>query len=233
MHTKISLALPLVLATFLAGCSSESVAVDQPIAARRVSNEDEDDTDTMASDTAILGGGCFWCVESDLEKCHGVTDVVSGYSGGSSKSPTYENYAAGGQIEVVEVTYDPSKVTFAGLVEWLIKHSDPTDPGGSFADRGPQYRPVVFYSDEQQQQAAEKVIEDVDKMGVYDKPIAIDVEPRQKFWPAEDYHQDYHKKSFVKYDFYRYKSGRDAFIAKHWSDRAGKLELPESKTSLE
>ena len=150
----------------------------------------------------------------------GVKDVVSGYSGGSTANPTYKNYANGGHVEVVKVTYDPLQVTYAGLVEWLIKHSDPTDGHGSFADRGAQYRPLVYYENEQEKQAAENAIAEVNKLAVYDKPLALEVAKREKFWPAEDYHQDYAKNSLVKYDYYRYKSGRDAFIKKHWADRA-------------
>lgn len=232
MRTNTLRLLSLMAMVVLVGCQGESSAVEEPIEARHSSKDGQggaDNGETSATETAILGGGCFWCVESDFEKCPGVIDVVSGYSGGQSKSPNYEDYAAGGHVEVVRVTYDPSKVTFPGLVEWLIKHSDATDPDGSFADRGPQYRPIVFFDTEQQQQATEKTVEDVDAMGVYDKPIAIDIEPSQKFWAAEDYHQDYHTKSLIKYEFYRYQSGRDAFISKHWGDRASKLELPESK----
>ncbi|TWU16403.1 Peptide methionine sulfoxide reductase MsrA 2 [Allorhodopirellula heiligendammensis] len=220
-----------MLATCSAGCHRGSAVVDGPVESKRARGDSLSSEAAPAYATAMLGGGCFWCVESDFEKCPGVEDVVSGYSGGASKAPTYETYAAGGHVEVVEVTYDPTVVTFAGLVEWLIKHSDPTDPSGSFADRGSQYRPVVFYDNEQQQQAAQEVIAKIDQMGIYEKSIAIDLEPREKFWPAEDYHQDYHRKSLVKYDYYRYQSGRDAFITEHWGDRAGKLELPESKPS--
>ena len=166
--------------------------------------------------TAILAGGCFWCVEADLEKVPGVTDVVSGYSGGTAENPTYENYAAGGHREVVLVTYDPSAVSLAGLVEYLIKHSDPTDPEGSFYDRGREYAPAVYYETATEKAAAESVIERIDALGIYDKPIAVAVLPRAPFYPAEEYHQDYYRKNYVKYSYYRNASGRDAFIQAHW-----------------
>ncbi|TWU20604.1 Peptide methionine sulfoxide reductase MsrA 2 [Novipirellula galeiformis] len=221
----VSLAVLFVFA----GCQTEPVPLNEPVEMRHVSTQSIGEGEGTAEDnTAILGGGCFWCVESDFEKLPGVTDVVSGYSGGRSRNPTYATYAARGHIEVVKITYDPSKVNFAGLVEWLIKHSDPTDPNGSFVDRGHPYRPVVYYQNDRQKKVTEKVIKAVDDMHVFDKKLAIAVQPEQKFWPAEAYHQDYHSKSLIKYDFYRYKSGRDAFIEKHWGDRAKTLELPES-----
>ena len=220
----------LAMTAFSTGCQQESIITGEIQDAVHVSRSTHTPTDTDAprEGTAILAGGCFWCVESDFGKMPGVKDVVSGYSGGSTANPTYKNYANGGHVEVVKVTYDPSQVTYAGLVEWLIKHSDPTDGHGSFADRGAQYRPLVYYENEQEKQAAENAIAEVNKLAVYDKPLALEVAKREKFWPAEDYHQDYAKNSLVKYDYYRYKSGRDAFIKKHWRDRAKKLELPGS-----
>ncbi len=228
---SIPVLMSLFAAILTAGCQQESVITWEIHDAVEVANRG--DADVAGNATAILAGGCFWCVESDFAKLPGVTDVVSGYSGGTSADPTYENYAGGGHVEVVKVTYDPSKVTYGGLVEWLIKHSDPTDGQGSFHDRGAQYRPVVYYGYEEEKQAAEKVIAEVNKLGVYDKPLALEVAEREKFWPAEDYHQDYAKNSLVKYDYYRYRSGRDAFIEKHWSDRAEKLELPGSIAAVE
>ena len=218
----------LVVTAMMCGCGQRSVSRGEIQDAVLVASRGQEVANAENDATAILAGGCFWCVEADFQKLPGVTDVVSGYSGGTSDNPTYDNYAAGGHVEVVKVTYNPTKVTFAGLVEWLIKHSDPTDGKGSFADRGPQYRPVVYYETQAEKQAAEEVIDAVNKRNVYDKKLALEVAKQQKFWPAEDYHQDYAKNSLVKYDFYRYRSGRDAFIEKHWGDRAKKLELPNS-----
>ena len=222
-----SILLAMFAAILAAGCQQESAITGEIHEAVEVANQGIA-ADVAEDATAILAGGCFWCVESDFGKLPGVTDVVSGYSGGSTANPTYENYADGGHVEVVKVTYDPSTVTYAGLVEWLIKHSDPTDGQGSFADRGAQYRPLVYYENEQEKHAAENAIAEVNKLAVYDKPLALEVARREKFWPAEAYHQDYAQNSLVKYDYYRYKSGRDAFIEKHWRDRAKKLELPGS-----
>lgn len=177
-------------------------------------------------ETAILGGGCFWCVETDLEHAPGVIDVVSGYSGGTTANPNYQTYHDGHHTEVVQVTYDPSKVTYAGLVEWLIKHIDPTDPGGQFYDRGDGYKPVVYYANDEEKAAAERVIQAIDNMKVYPKPLAVEVAPRQAFYPAEAYHQDYHRKAPSAYQRYRTASGRPRLTKSIWGDRLNKLELP-------
>ncbi len=168
--------------------------------------------------TAMVAGGCFWCVEADLEKLPGVMEVVSGYAGGHSQDPTYENYAAGGHREVVEVSYDPQIVSYGDIVEYLIKHIDPTDPDGSFYDRGAQYGPAIYFANEEEQRVAEAEIKRVNDLGVYKKPLAIALLPRTTFYPAEEYHQDYYQKNALKYGYYRRASGRDTFIEEHWGD---------------
>jgi peptide methionine sulfoxide reductase msrA/msrB len=172
--------------------------------------------------TALFAGGCFWCVEADFEKLTGIVNVVSGYAGGSSENPNYENYAQGGHREVVEVTYDPSKTTYASLVEHIIRYSDPTDATGSFHDRGNQYAPAIYYDTDEEKSIAQEVIKKIDTEGVYEKPVTIVVLPRTKFWPAEDYHQDYSTKNPIRYNFYRGGSGRDAFIDQHKNTSANK-----------
>lgn len=173
--------------------------------------------------TAIVGGGCFWCVEADFEKLPGVIDVVSGYTGGTMDNPTYKDYAKTGHREVVLITYDPAELSFGNLVEYLIKHSDPTDAEGSYYDRGKEYAPAVYFDTETKRLEAENVIRAVDGARIFSKPLAIAVLPRSAFWAAEEYHQDYYKKNPIKYQFYRNASGRDAFIKKHWGDDAGKF----------
>ncbi len=173
--------------------------------------------------TALFAGGCFWCVEADFEKAQGVHAAISGYAGGESENPTYGDYAAGGHREVVEVTYDPARVSYRQLVEWLVKHIDPTDGDGSFYDRGLEYGPAVYYETDEERQAAEEVLATIGASGAYDRPLAVPVLPRPRFWVAEDYHQDYYKTHSLKYGFYRKSSGRDAFIKEHWGDRAGVL----------
>ncbi len=165
--------------------------------------------------TAMFAGGCFWCVEADFEKLSGIVKVESGYAGGTTEHPTYENYAEVGHREVVLVTYDPAKTTYRSLVEHIIFYSDPTDVGGSFHDRGAQYAPAIYFETEEEKSVAEAVIRAVDAEKIYERPLAIAVLPRVPFWPAEEYHQDYAKKNPLRYRFYRSGSGRDAFIEKH------------------
>jgi peptide methionine sulfoxide reductase msrA/msrB len=178
--------------------------------------------------TAILAGGCFWCVESAFEKCPGVIDVVSGYSGGRTGRPTYQNYSTGGHREVILVVYDPKQVTYAGLVEFLIKHINPWDKAGSFIDRGRNYSPAIYFETPEEKKLAEQVIQAIDEMKVYKKAINVPIIPRKKFWPAEDYHQNYHNTNTANYLAYRQTCGRDPFIQEHWGDKADELILPIS-----
>ncbi|MEI8673276.1 peptide-methionine (R)-S-oxide reductase MsrB [Vibrio sp. SA48] len=165
-------------------------------------------------DVATLAGGCFWCTESDLEKLNGVINVVSGYTGGSMENPTYKEVSSGksGHIEVVQVTFDPQVVSYEQVLDHFFRHIDPTDDKGSFVDRGPQYRPAIFYHNAMQKQTAETFMADIDKLGIYKKPLKIELIQYTTFWPAEDYHQDFYKKSKVRYNYYRYASGRDQYL---------------------
>lgn len=185
------------------------------------------DTSTSLQDdnleTAVLAGGCFWCVEADLEKLDGVPEVVSGYSGGENENPTYENYAQGGHREVVKAYYDPGKISYRQLLTYFIKHIDPTDGEGSFGDRGEQYSPAIYYENEEDKRIAREVLQEMEDGNVYKEPLQVPVLERGEFWKAEDYHQDYYKKSSLKYKFYRKASGRDAFIEDHWGKRADDL----------
>jgi len=171
------------------------------------------------TETAVFAGGCFWCTESDFEKVDGVLEVVSGYTGGTIPNPTYEQVSAGGtgQVEAVKVIYDPDKVSYAQLLEVFWRHVDPTDSGGQFVDRGSQYRSVIFYCDEVQNQLAEASKKDLDRSGRFDKPIVTEILPLGPFYAAEEYHQDYYKKNPIRYNFYRTGSGRDRFLEKVWA----------------
>lgn len=168
--------------------------------------------------TAMVAGGCFWCVEADLEKLPGVIEVVSGYSGGTNENPTYQNYSENGHREVVQISYDPNIVTYEEILEYLIKHIDPTDADGSFYDRGLAYSPAIYYDSEEEKAIAKAEIKKIDDSGVYEKPLAIAVLLSSPFYPAEEYHQDYYKKNPLKYGYYRRASGRDDFVEKHWGD---------------
>lgn len=170
--------------------------------------------------TTLVAGGCFWCVESDLEKVPGVIEAVSGYAGGRTENPTYQNYGAGGHREVVEVTYDANQVSFEEILIVTMKTTDPTDDDGTFADRGDKYSAAFYYENDEQKNIIENLIKDVDVNGPYDKPLAIDVESRPVFWRAEDGHQDYYKGTLtqLKYQYYRNASGRNDFIEKYWGE---------------
>ena len=170
--------------------------------------------------TALVAGGCFWCVEADLEKTPGVIAAVSGYAGGTTENPTYKNYGDGGHREVVEVTYDANQVSYEDLLIVTMKTTDPTDDDGTFGDRGDKYSAAFYFETPAQKQIIEDLIAEVDANGPYDAPLAIDVEERPTFWRAEDNHQDYYKGTLtkLKYQFYRDGSGRTDFIKKHWGD---------------
>lgn len=170
--------------------------------------------DTIA--TVMLADGCFWSVEHDLEKVNGVISVVSGYAGGTIQNPTYSNYVAAGHREVVMVTYNPQVVSYANLVEHIIKHGNPTDAGGSFYDRGPEYVPAIYFENDIEKNEAKQIIAAVDTLGVFDSPLPLLVLPTTNFYPAEEYHQDFAKKNPARYGTYRVATGRDAFIKKHW-----------------
>ena len=168
--------------------------------------------------TATFAGGCFWCTESDFEKVPGVVEVISGYTGGKGDKPTYEDYAAKGQVEAVQVFYDPEKVSYQELLDYFWRHVDPTDPGGQFVDRGPHYRTVIFYQDDEQRHLAEESKKELAESGPFEKPIATEILPLTKFYRAEDYHQDYYKTHAYQYKYYRWNSGRDQFLKKVWGE---------------
>jgi peptide methionine sulfoxide reductase msrA/msrB len=168
--------------------------------------------------TATFAGGCFWCTESDFEKVDGVVEAVSGYTGGDEKDPTYEQVSSGatGHYEAVQVYYDPLKITYAELLEVFWRHVNPTDAGGQFVDRGPQYRSAIFYHSDEQKVLAEKSKADMDKSGIFKAPLVTPIIPLKQFYPAEKYHQDYYKKNPIRYKWYRSGSGRDQFLESTW-----------------
>ena len=165
---------------------------------------------------ATLAGGCFWCVASDMKKLPGVIRVVSGYAGGSEKNPTYETYMAQGHLEAAQVHYDPKVVTYEQILTYFLKHIDPTDAGGQFADRGPGYRSAVFYNDETERKTAAGALQALAASGKFGKPIVTELKPFTGFYPAEDYHQDYDEKNPLRYRAYRSGSGREGFLREVW-----------------
>lgn len=168
--------------------------------------------------TATFAGGCFWCSEADFEKTDGVIEVISGFTGGTKQNPTYEEVVSGGtgHYEAVQVVFDPKKISYARLLDVFWRHVDPTDPGGQFVDRGLQYRTAIFFHDEEQKRLAEESKKQLERSGRFSKPVATDILPAGVFYAAEEYHQDYYKKSSLRYSLYRQSSGRDQFIRQAW-----------------
>ncbi len=162
--------------------------------------------------TAVFAGGCFWSVEKAMESLPGVTDAVSGYSGGDVRNPTYQNHE--GHLEAVKVTYDPAKTSYAKLVDGFFHNIDPIDAGGQICDRGHAYTTAVFVSTEAERQAAAEVKAQVAK--TLGKPVATKLLRAGAFWPAEAYHQDYAKKNPAAYARYRLGCGRDRALKAVW-----------------
>ena len=168
---------------------------------------------------AIFAGGCFWCMEPPFKKLDGVHAVVSGYISGHKGNPTYQEVCTGmtGHTEAIEISYDPAKVSYDQLLDVLWMNIDPTDEGGQFVDRGSQYRSGIYYFNEEQRQLAEVSRDKLEESGRFDRPIVTEIVAATRFYPAEDYHQDYYKVSTVNYKLYRYNSGRDQFLKKTWT----------------
>ena len=169
---------------------------------------------------ATFAGGCFWCVEAAFQEAPGVREAFSGYSGGEFDKPTYELVAYGltNHTEAVQVYYDPEKITYEGLLQVLWRTADPTDTAGQFSDRGRQYRPAIFYHNDEQRQAAIRSRDELAKNGPFDKPIKIEISPFKGFYVAEGYHQDYYKKNPLRYRFYTIGSGRAGFQLDTWGE---------------
>jgi len=168
------------------------------------------------TEKALFGGGCFWCMEKPFEALDGVISVISGYAGGRTENPTYQDYGKGGHTEVVEITYDPAKVSYGDLLNVFWRQIDPTDPGGQFVDRGHEYISVIYVYNNEQRRLATISKAKLEASGILDKPVVTPILDAPRFWPAEPYHQDYYKNNPVRYWFYRSRSGRDDFINRTW-----------------
>lgn len=181
---------------------------------------------------ATFAGGCFWCMEGPFERIEGVEDVVAGYTGGGKNNPTYEEVSAGktDHAEAIQITYNPSKVTYPELIEVFWRQIDPTDPGGQFADRGSQYRTAIFYHNADQKAIAEKSRDELEKSGIYNKPIVTEITEAGDFYKAEEYHQDYHKKCPVKYGIYREGSDRSKYLEAVWGRGKKLIEKQSGST---
>lgn len=167
---------------------------------------------------AIFAGGCFWCMEPPFAKLPGVVAVISGYTGGSKIDPTYQEISAGttGHVEAIQVIYNPNLLGYNTLLETFWKNIDPTDDGGQFVDRGHQYRSAIFYLNEEQRRLAEASKASLAASGRFKELIVTEIIAAGPFYPAEEYHQDYYKKNPLRYNYYRWGSGRDNFLDNVW-----------------
>ncbi len=180
----------------------------------------EKNSDEKLEQTAIFAGGCFWCIEADFEKLDGVTEVVSGYTGGSEDTADYKTvtYKQTGHIEAVRVHYNPQTVSYGELVEYFWRHIDPTDPSGQFCDKGHSYVSALFYGDQTEQEIAEASLQNLQENKPFEADIVTPLLPAQPFYLAEDYHQDYYKKNPIRYQIYRRGCGRDSRVESLWGD---------------
>lgn len=175
---------------------------------------------------ATFAGGCFWCMVKPFDEQPGIIKVVSGYTGGDKENPTYEEVCSHttGHVEAVQITFDPEIFPYQRLLEIFWQQIDPTDPGGQFHDRGESYKTAIFYHNEEQKQLAQQSKQALEKSRLFNKPIVTEILPASIFYPAEEYHQDYHKKNPFRYNIYRHGSGRDAFIRETWKNHLTPLQ---------
>jgi peptide-methionine (S)-S-oxide reductase len=172
----------------------------------------------------ILAGGCFWCLEHDLESLKGINFVQSGYSGGNLQNPTYENHS--GHQEVVQVNYDSKSVSLSEILRLYLRNIDPLDGKGQFCDRGDSYRPVIFYKDSIEKSDAENALFSAsNELQVPLEKISVELKSKGQFWLAEEYHQNFAERNELKYKFYRFSCGRDQKLDKLWGDKARSTNL--------
>ena len=208
---NVNILILFIAALLIFGCANSKSKEKQEMPVT-LSNAD--------TDTATFAGGCFWCMDAPFEKLSGVKDVISGYAGGFVKNPTYEEVSSGstGNVESIQVIYYPQVISYSELVDVYWKQFDPTDAGGSFYDRGSQYLSYIFYRNDTQKEVAEKSKALLNSSGIFKKPIVTEIKKFTSFYPAEDYHQHFYKKSPARYYSYREGSGRDNFIMSVWGD---------------
>ena len=172
----------------------------------------------------ILAGGCFWCLEHDLESLKGINSVESGYSGGSLQNPTYENHD--GHQEVVLVNYDSNLVNLPEILRLYLRNIDPLDGNGQFCDRGDSYRPVIFFNDSIEENHAKKaLISASNELRIPLEKISVELKPKGRFWLAEEYHQNFAERNELKYKFYRFSCGRDQKLDKLWGGNARSINI--------
>ncbi|MCF8011678.1 MAG: peptide-methionine (S)-S-oxide reductase MsrA [Clostridiales bacterium] len=184
---------------------------------------------------ATFAGGCFWCMVVPFKEIPGVKKVVSGYTGGWKENPTYREVCSGetGHYEAVQITFDPALCSYEKLLETYWHQVDPTDDDGQFNDRGDSYRTAIFYHDNEQKEKAEASKKELEESGRFNGPIVTKILPVKKFYPAKEYHQDYHVKNPGHYKMYRTMSGRERFIDRYWKKKKDKKLLKDKLTKLQ
>lgn len=195
------------------------------IAALFIGSANAQNKDMANKETAIFAGGCFWCVESDFDHVPGVLETVSGYIGGTSENPTYKDHGYAKHLEAVQITYDPAVISYETMLDIFWHSVDPTDGGGQFCDRGHSYTTAIFAQDAGQRKVAEA--SKAALQGMVKDAIVTPVRDAAAFWPAEEYHQNYHAKKPLRYKFYRSRCGRDRQVERLWGDMA-RLGIPKS-----
>lgn len=206
MGTWLKIGLPIFfLGLFLV------MRVDRYVTAQTV-------TSKTSVETATFAGGCFWCMEPPFDQLDGVISTTSGYTGGHTKNPSYEEVSDGGtgHAESVQVVFDPTKVSYEKLLDVFWHNVDPLTSNAQFCDHGSQYRTAIFYQSEEQKRLAEASKKALEQSGRFSKPIVTEIVSAGEFYPAEDYHQDYYQKNPIRYKFYRYQCGRDQRLAELW-----------------
>ena len=214
MHRFVFVAVTLIATVCgVFGLGGKPVSAQAPGAAAK----------PTSTEIATFAGGCFWCVESDFDKVDGVISTVSGFMGGKTPNPSYKDVTAGGtgHLEVVQITFDPAKVTYQKLVDHFWRTIDPYDAGGQFCDRGESYTTAIFTHTPEQKMVAEASKEALTKSGPLKQPIATQIRDASAFTAAEDYHQDFYVKNPARYKFYRFGCGRDQRLAELWGKKAG------------
>jgi peptide-methionine (S)-S-oxide reductase len=172
-------------------------------------------------ETATFAGGCFWCMEPPFDALDGVVSVRSGYTGGHTKNPTYEEVSAGGtgHAEAVEVLFDPAKITYSRLLEVFWRNVDPTTPDRQFCDVGRQYRSAIFYHGPEQKRLAEDSKRTLERTKPFPEPIVTEITPASAFYPAEEYHQEYYRKNPLRFKYYKFACGREERLEELWGKR--------------
>ncbi|MFC4619965.1 peptide-methionine (S)-S-oxide reductase MsrA [Camelliibacillus cellulosilyticus] len=184
---------------------------------------------------ATFAGGCFWCMVKPFDELPGIKHIVSGYTGGHTENPTYEEVCAGhtGHYEAVQITFDPDVFPYKKLLDLFWRQIDPTDPGGQFHDRGESYKTAIFYHNDRQKAEAEQSKVEIENSGRFNKPIVTEILPAGPFYPAEDYHQSYYKKNPYHYKRYYEGSGRKAFTEEQWAVKKDEKSLREKLSDIQ